>query len=168
MCGQVQRLASALGPQLAAAGPLTELLELMSDEHPEVRAAAFASPFAVSKVLMPIVGLASTASKTKATDMVSPMCVSPRATPAQGPLADCVTCLLMPLARPSARQSATHSVRNKIAPAASVGKTLENPASSFTGLSSLVALHFYSLRCWKIALARRRRSAASRTAFVLA
>ena len=41
MCEQLHRLAAAVGPELAGAGPLSELLELTSDEHPEVRAAAF-------------------------------------------------------------------------------------------------------------------------------
>lgn len=41
MCEQLPLLAAALGPELASAGPLSEALELTSDEHPEVRAAAF-------------------------------------------------------------------------------------------------------------------------------
>ena len=41
MCAQLQRIAAAVGPALAGAGPLTELLELLSDEHPGVRSTAF-------------------------------------------------------------------------------------------------------------------------------
>ena len=41
MCGQLPLLAAALGPARTGAGLLTELLELTTDEHPEVRACAF-------------------------------------------------------------------------------------------------------------------------------
>lgn len=41
MCEQLHRIAAAVGPELAGGAPLTELLELATDEHPEVRAAAF-------------------------------------------------------------------------------------------------------------------------------
>ena len=77
----------------------------------------------------------------------------------------------MPFARYAAATAglrATHGVLHHKTLELSVSKTLENTASSFIVLSPLVALHFYSLHCSKIALARRRRSAASRTAFVLA
>ena len=41
MCDALGRIALAVGPALACERPLSEWLELTSDEHPEVRAAAF-------------------------------------------------------------------------------------------------------------------------------
>lgn len=41
MCEQLRWIARTVGPECSSGAPLSELLELASDEHPEVRAAAF-------------------------------------------------------------------------------------------------------------------------------